>query len=126
MNKKILLIIACLVVAATAFVVGCSGHSSGSVEMPEIVSYNFHIRPILSDKCFACHGPDANKRKASFRLDIEDFAFAPLKETKGACAIVRGKPEESELYKSIISEDPATRCRTGIAPALLTNMKLRL
>ncbi len=74
--------------------------------LPETVSYNFDIRPILSDKCYACHGPDANKRKASLRLDIADSAFAPLKETKGAFAIVAGKPEESELYKRISSPDP--------------------
>jgi Protein of unknown function (DUF1553)/Protein of unknown function (DUF1549)/Planctomycete cytochrome C len=77
----------------------------GKAAIPDTVSYNFHVRPILSDKCFACHGPDKNKRKAEFRLDIEEFAFAPLKETKGAFAIVRGKPEESELYKRIISKD---------------------
>ncbi|HWB24035.1 MAG TPA: PSD1 and planctomycete cytochrome C domain-containing protein [Chitinophagaceae bacterium] len=70
------------------------------------VSYNFDIRPILSDKCFACHGPDANKRKAHLRLDVADSAYAPLKETKGAFAIVPGKPEESELYKRISSDDP--------------------
>jgi hypothetical protein len=78
----------------------------GNNNIPDTVSYNFHVRPILSDKCFACHGPDKNKRKADFRLDIEEFAFAPLKETKGAFAIVRGKPEESELFKRIISNDP--------------------
>jgi len=73
--------------------------------MPDIVSYNFSIRPILSDKCFKCHGPDANKREAGLRLDIPDSAFAPLKETKGAFAIVRGKPEQSELFKRISSDD---------------------
>lgn len=73
---------------------------------PETVSYNFHIRPILSDKCFACHGPDAKKREASLRLDLEETAFLPLKETKGAFALVPGKPEESELYRRISSKDP--------------------
>ncbi len=77
----------------------------GNDAIPDTVSYNFHVRPILSDKCFACHGPDKNKRKAEFRLDIEENAFAPLKETKGAFAIVKGKPEESELYKRITSKD---------------------
>src|SRR5690606_21513753 len=54
----------------------------------------------------ACHGPDANKRAAGLRLDEEAAAFAPLQETKGAFAIVKGKPEESELYRRIISTDP--------------------
>lgn len=75
-------------------------------KMPDQVSYNFHIRPILSDKCFACHGPDANKREAGLRLDIEEEAFKVLKETPGAHALVAGKPGESEAYRRIISEDP--------------------
>jgi hypothetical protein len=74
-------------------------------EMPDIVSYNFHIRPILSDKCFTCHGPDVSKLEAGLRLDLPEHAFAPLKETKGAFALVPGKPEESELFKRISSTD---------------------
>ena len=77
-----------------------------SFKLPDTVSYNFHIRPILSDKCFACHGPDAKKREASLRLDIADAAYAPLKETKGAFALVPGKPGESELFKRVTSTDP--------------------
>src|SRR3982750_1980778 len=97
MNKRIVIIISAVVIIATAFVFSCNGKGESSKDsLPEVVSYNFHIRPILSDKCFACHGPDANKRKANFRLDIEDSAFAPLKETKGALAIVRGNPDKSE------------------------------
>src|SRR5436190_2274606 len=83
----------------------CLNSAGGNFSMPETVSYNFQIRPILSDKCFKCHGPDANKREAGLRLDIADSAYAPLKETKGAFAIVPGKPEESELYKRVASED---------------------
>jgi hypothetical protein len=78
-----------------------SGNAAGAI------SYNFHIRPILSDKCFVCHGPDANKRAAHLRLDNAEAAYAPLKETKGAFAIVPGKPDESEMYKRIISTDPS-------------------
>ena len=44
------------------------------------ISYNRDIRPILSDKCFACHGPDANKRKAGLRLDQQAGAYAELKK----------------------------------------------
>ena len=80
--------------------------------LPAIVSYNFHIRPILSDKCFKCHGPDATHREAHFRLDIPDSAYAPLKNTKGAYALIPGKPEESEVYKRISSEDLTYRMPT--------------
>lgn len=75
-------------------------------KLPPTVSYNFHIRPVLSDKCFKCHGPDLNKMEAGLRLDLPEFAYAPLKETRGAFAIVPGKPDESELYRRIISADP--------------------
>lgn len=85
----------------------CLHQQEGTDIMPATVSYNFHIRPILSDKCFKCHGPDPAKRKASLRLDIADSAYAPLKETKGAFAIIPGKPEASELYLRVISTDTA-------------------
>ena len=108
MNKRIFIILSTLVIIIITFILSCNNKGpAANNSLPEVISYNFHIRPILSDKCFACHGPDANKRKANFRLDIEDSAFAPLKETKGALAIVRGKPEQSELFKRISSKDPS-------------------
>lgn len=63
------------------------------------LSYNRDIRPILSDNCFACHGPDQNKRKAHLRLDVREEAVAKK-------AIVPGKTEESELVHRIFSTDP--------------------
>lgn len=105
MLSRLLTLFACI--AICVFVINaCNNTHSSSDALPETVSYNFDIRPILSDKCFICHGPDANKRQASLRLDIADSAYAPLKETKGAFAIVPGKPEESELIKRISSTDP--------------------
>jgi len=84
-----------LAIAVTISIVINSCFNKNSDEkLPDKVSFNFHIRPILSDKCFKCHGPDANKRQAQLRLDIADSAFAPLKETKGKFALVPGKPEE--------------------------------
>ncbi|MBK6995237.1 MAG: DUF1553 domain-containing protein [Lewinellaceae bacterium] len=74
--------------------------------LPDQISYNFHVRPILSDKCFVCHGPDKNQLKAGLRLDQAETAYAPLKETKGRFAIVPGKPEESELMHRITSQVP--------------------
>lgn len=81
----------------------------GKIVIPKksnAISYNRDVRPILSDKCFACHGPDANKRKAGLRLDLESGALAELPENKGHYAIVPGHPEESELIKRIESVDP--------------------
>jgi hypothetical protein len=79
---------------------------SASNDLPEKISYNFHVRPILSDKCFTCHGPDKNQLKAGLRLDQAESAYAPCKETKGAFTIVPGKPEASELIKRVTSQDP--------------------
>src|SRR5687768_17083384 len=106
MNKRL-----CYAIFAVALLLvlhmGCGRQGKNtSASLPDKVSYNFHIRPILSDKCFSCHGPDANKREAHLRLDVPESAFAPLTETKGAFAIVKGKPDESELYKRISSKDP--------------------
>ncbi|WP_202795947.1 PSD1 and planctomycete cytochrome C domain-containing protein [Maribacter sp. HTCC2170] len=73
--------------------------------LPETVDYNFHVKPILSDKCYTCHGPDANKRKAGLRLDVESSAFSELPENPGNHAFVKGKPKTSLAYQNIISED---------------------
>jgi len=72
-----------------------------------LVSYNREIRPLLSDKCFACHGPDVSKVKAGLRLDIPASAFGELEKNKGHFAIVPGQPDKSELIKRIASNDPA-------------------
>ncbi len=97
------------IAGAVLFVSSCLSHHSGaepSGNIPEQVSYNFNIRPILSDKCFKCHGPDAAHREAHLRLDIADSAYAPLHVTKGAFAIVPGNPDASLLLKRVGSQDP--------------------
>jgi hypothetical protein len=71
----------------------------------EKLQYNRDIRPILSDRCFKCHGPDKGSRKASLRLDIAEEAYAPRKKS-GKHAIVPGKPEESLVCTKIFSSDP--------------------
>ena len=76
-------------------------------ELPDEISYNFHVKPILSDKCFACHGPDANKRKAGLRLDVEEVAKAELEENPGKYAIVENDVKASELIGRILTEDNA-------------------
>lgn len=78
-----------------------------NLKVPEVVDFNFDIKPILSDNCYTCHGPDANQRKAGLRLDIEASAFTELPENKGKFAIVKGKPVESLLYQRIITDNAA-------------------
>ena len=74
-------------------------------KIPDVVDFNFHVRPILSDRCFKCHGPDANKREANLRLDTEEGAFAALKDDLSKHVIVPGDPMASALYTRIISTD---------------------
>lgn len=69
------------------------------------VDYNLHIRPLLSDRCFKCHGPDANQRKANLRLDIAENAYAALKDDPTAHAIIPGSAEKSEVYLRIATSD---------------------
>src|SRR5579883_2507196 len=71
------------------------------------VDFNRDIRPILADKCFQCHGPDEPKRKAKLRLDTAESALG--KAASGSVAIVPGKPDESELYLRITSDDSDER-----------------
>ena len=73
--------------------------------LPEQIDFNLHVKPILSDRCFACHGPDAANQESGLRLDSEASALAALEDEAGF-AIVPGNPHKSELYHRITSADP--------------------
>jgi len=80
--------------------------AENSMVLPDQISFNEHIQPILSEYCYHCHGPDAGTRhpeKEPLRLDIEGYAFEV--RDFGAPVIIKGKPEESELVKLIRSKD---------------------
>ena len=67
-----------------------------AAQPPAPIDFNRDVRPILSNNCYACHGPDEKERKADLRLDTKDGA---------AEAVVAGKPEASELVKRVVSAD---------------------
>jgi hypothetical protein len=81
-----------------AFLIG----SSLGTRAAERVDFNRDVRPILSGHCFQCHGPDANKRKAGLRLDIESAAKG---KSDGEAVIIPGRPEESKLISRIFAHD---------------------
>lgn len=129
MKKKTLIFFFVLAVVAAGIIILSSGKKSiaaGKERLPEIVDYNLHIRPILSDRCFKCHGPDANKRKANLRLDIADSAYAFLKEIPNAHAIVPGDPTNSYVFLNISSTDTAERMPPPSSNLTLTAFEIRL
>jgi hypothetical protein len=80
-----------------------NGLAASSSQAAPPVEYNRDVRPILSDKCFLCHGPDKNTRKAGLRLDSRDSGITGGKS--GKAALVPGKPSESELVRRILTHD---------------------
>ncbi len=74
-------------------------------KLPETISYSFHVKPILSDKCYTCHGPDADVREAGLRFDTEGGAYVALGENKDRYAVIPRDVENSEMIKRIYSND---------------------
>jgi hypothetical protein len=72
--------------------------------LPEVVTFNTHIQPLLSENCYLCHGPDSGSRKADLRLDRAEFAFKPMKN--GQPAITKGQAASSEVIRRLRNKDP--------------------
>ncbi|MGI8603599.1 MAG: PSD1 and planctomycete cytochrome C domain-containing protein [Verrucomicrobiales bacterium] len=83
----------------------------------EMIDFNRDVRPILSEHCFACHGPDKAKRKADLRLDTRDGLFSAI---DGIVPVVAGKPEQSEVIRRITSSD-----EDDVMPPPKANKKLK-
>ena len=78
-----------------------------SATAPDTIEFNRDIRPILSDKCYTCHGPDATNRKTKLRFDIEGGAKIDL--SGGRKVIVAGHPEQSEMFRRVSSDNKSVR-----------------
>lgn len=78
--------------------------TAAMASLPDELDYNLHVKRILSDKCFSCHGPDAAKQKGDLRLDLADAAFAKKAES-GLYAIDAGSIANSEMAHRILSSD---------------------
>ena len=100
------------------------GGVQAAVAAPKNITYNNHVRPILSDACFACHGPDSSKRKAGLRLDTEAAAYAAL--TSGTTPIVPGNRATSEVFARITTSDPDDKMPPAESHKTLTSEQIEI
>ncbi|MBI3417528.1 MAG: DUF1549 domain-containing protein [Verrucomicrobia bacterium] len=92
-------------VSAKLFCVGAVAGAATTGQAADAgVRFSRDIQPILAENCFACHGPDTKARKANLRLDTKDGIFANT--PKHGRVVVPGKPDQSELWKRIVTTDP--------------------
>lgn len=89
----------------------------------ERLEFNRDIRPILSDKCFVCHGPDDAKRVSGLRLDVEADA---KKDLGGRFGLKPGDPEQSEVYKRLVHDNDALRMPPAYAVKKTTPEEIEL
>jgi hypothetical protein len=89
------------------------------------VDYNWDVRPILSDYCFRCHGPDEKSRQAGLRLDIPEGAYAALRRP-GTFAIVPGKPADSQMIFRITHANAAVRMPPQVANKVLSPQQIEI
>src|SRR5262245_13142723 len=102
----------------------CCAGGRADEPLPAVVTFNRDVRPILSDACSACHGPDAKKRKADLRLDTQEGAFAALGE--GKHPFVAGRPEQSEVYRRISTTNATKRMPPARMARQLTGREVAL
>jgi hypothetical protein len=105
-------------------VMPASGPLAAAAEsLPAVVEFNRDIRPILSENCFTCHGPDRARRKADLRLDTEAGAFADL---GGSRAIEPGDPDKSELLRRVATDNRRERMPPAKSGRRLTERQIQL
>ncbi|HEV3263031.1 MAG TPA: DUF1549 domain-containing protein, partial [Gemmataceae bacterium] len=98
--------------------------AAGEPSLPAVVEFNRDVRPILSNNCFQCHGPDKAKRKAGLRFDNEDGAFADLGD--GRRAITRGDAAKSLMVQRISAPETARRMPPAATGKTLSERQIAL
>ena len=88
------------------------------------IDYDRDIRPILSNQCFKCHGPDAHERQSGLRLDDREAALKPAES--GQPAIVPGKASDSALVERVFSADPDEQMPPPDSNKVLTDAQKEL
>src|SRR3954470_20132729 len=104
-TSRVFVLLAALIFA-TAARASAAEHQPLPDRLPARLDFNRDIRPVVSAKCFPCHGPDAGARMAGLRLDQREQA---LKDRGGVRAITPGKPAASRVYLRISAREPAQR-----------------
>ncbi|TWU09013.1 Planctomycete cytochrome C [Symmachiella macrocystis] len=104
----------------------CSFVGQAQAAEPRSVDFNRDVRPILSETCFRCHGPDSAAREADLRLDNADDAFA---DRGDLFAIVPGEPEKSEAYQRLVADDeslkmPPPDSKLSLTPEQVETLRL--
>ena len=104
----------------------CAQERDRVAGVPANIDYNWHVRPILSEYCFKCHGPDPEGLEAGLRLDTRETAIAELPEWAGHYAIVPGSPESSELIARVSADDPEERMPPASTHKSLTDREIEI
>ncbi len=113
-NQQVKVIIFLATIGWILLMVHCQSIESDEIKaaqhsIPAEIDYNFHVKPILSDRCFKCHGPDQNKIKGDLRLDLQTEAYkATTNESSRVSQVIDpGHLRSSEFVGRILSNDPA-------------------
>lgn len=96
---------------------------AGDKPLPASIDFNRDIRPIFSENCYFCHGPDKNKRKADLRFDTRDGIFSTFKNHS---TVTPGNPAQSELFRRVTATDPDERMPDPKSNKRLTDRQIAL
>src|SRR5262245_47498351 len=103
-NSRCILLCAFALAVPTILAVASAATTAPALDNRATIDFDRHVRPILAENCFKCHGPDAGARMAGLRLDLPDGVLKRL--VSGKTPIVPGNPSASELAARITSTGP--------------------